>query len=36
MQHVTFDNGGNQVHAGGYVQKMTVIPKHIGVAVTFD
>jgi hypothetical protein len=36
MQHVTFDDGGNQVNVGGYVQKMTVIPKHIGVAVTFD
>ncbi|CAF0981386.1 unnamed protein product [Didymodactylos carnosus] len=36
MQHVTFGDGGDQVNAGGYIQKMTVIPKHIGVAITFD
>jgi len=36
MQHVTFGDGGEKVNAGGYVQKMTVIPKHIGVTITFD
>jgi cytochrome P450 len=36
MQHVTFGDGGDQVNAGGYVQKLTIIPKHIGVTITFD
>ncbi|CAF0778546.1 unnamed protein product [Adineta steineri] len=36
MQYVTFGDGGVDVNAGGYVQKMTVIPKHIGITVTFD
>jgi cytochrome P450 len=36
MQHVTFGDGGEKVNAGGYIQKMTVIPKHIGVTITFD
>ena len=36
MQHVTFGDGGAVVNAGGYVQKLTIIPKHIGVTITFD
>jgi cytochrome P450 len=36
MQRVTFGDGGDKVNAGGYVQKLTVIPKHIGVTITFD
>jgi len=36
MQDVTFGDGGDQVNAGGYVQKLTIIPKHIGVTIKFD
>ena len=36
MQHVSFGDGGGKVNAGEYVQKMTVIPKHIGVTITFE
>ncbi len=36
MQYVTFGDGGDQINAGGCVQKMTVIPKHIGVTITFN
>jgi cytochrome P450 len=36
MQYVTFVDGGDKINAGGYVQKLTVIPKHIGVTITFD
>jgi cytochrome P450 len=36
MQHVTFGDGGDKVNAGGYVPRLTVIPKHIGVTITFD
>jgi hypothetical protein len=36
MQYVTFGDGGEKINAGGYVQKMTVIPKHVGVTITFN
>lgn len=36
MQHVTFGDGGPQINSGGYVQGDTVLPKHIGVTITFD
>jgi hypothetical protein len=36
MQHVTFGDGGNQLNAGGYKQTDTLLPKHIGVTITFD
>ena len=36
MQYVTFGDGGKKVNAGGYVQKLTVVPKHIGITITFD
>jgi cytochrome P450 len=36
MQHVTFGDGGAEVNAGGHIQKLTVIPKHLGVNITFD
>jgi cytochrome P450 len=36
MQRVTFGDGGNKVNSGEYVQKLTVIPKHIGITITFD
>ena len=36
MQYITFVDGGEKVNAGGYVQKLTVVPKHIGITITFD
>ena len=36
MQYVTFIDGGSQVNSGGYQQRDTVEPKHIGVRIKFD
>lgn len=36
MQYVTFIDGGEQVNTGGYIQKLTTIPRHVGVTITFD
>ena len=36
MQNVTFGDGGEQINSGNYSQKMTVIPKHLGVTIKFD
>jgi len=36
MQHVTFGDGGDKLNAGGYKQTDTILPKHIGVTITFD
>ncbi len=36
MQYVTFGDGGDKVNTGGYVQKMTVIPKNVGVTIIFN
>lgn len=36
MQNITFVDGGPQVNSGGYQQRDTVQPKHIGVAIVFD
>ncbi|CAF1501095.1 unnamed protein product [Adineta steineri] len=36
MQHVTFGDGGPEVNAGGFVQTVTIMPKHVGVTVQFD
>ena len=36
MQYVTFHDGGPQVNTGGQVQTITVMPKNIGVRITFD
>ncbi|CAF5020286.1 unnamed protein product, partial [Rotaria sp. Silwood1] len=36
MQHVTFEDGGSEVNAGGHLQKMIVMPKHVGVTIKFD
>lgn len=36
IQHVTFIDGGPEVNSGGYKQRDTVQPKHIGVAIKFD
>ncbi|CAF1319410.1 unnamed protein product [Rotaria sordida] len=36
MQHVTFGDGGLEVNAGRFNSKSMLIPKKIGVTVTFD
>lgn len=36
MQHVTFADGGKEVNTGGYIQKLTTVPKSVGVTITFD
>ena len=36
MQNVTFTDGGPEVNAGGYLQRETVLPKHVGVKISFD
>ncbi|CAF3145726.1 unnamed protein product [Rotaria sp. Silwood2] len=36
MQYVTFGDGGSQVNSGGYIQGLTLIPKNVGVTITFD
>ena len=36
MQHVTFGDGGDKLNAGGYKQTDTIVPRHIGVTITFD
>ncbi|CAF3536902.1 unnamed protein product [Rotaria sp. Silwood1] len=36
MQHVTFGDGGPDVNAGGYKYSDTLLPKRIGVTITFD
>ncbi|CAF2871284.1 unnamed protein product [Rotaria sp. Silwood2] len=36
MQHVTFGDGDPEVNQGGYEQKLTPVPRHMGVTITFD
>ena len=36
MQHVSFADGGDKLNAGGYKQMDTILPRHIGVTITFD
>ena len=36
MQNVTFTDGGPEVNAGGYIQTEIVLPKHVGVKISFD
>ncbi|CAF4020760.1 unnamed protein product [Rotaria sordida] len=36
LQQVTFGDGGPEVNAGGYIQKLTIMPKHIGVTIEFN
>ena len=36
MQHVTFGDGGEKLNAGGYKQMDTIMPRNIGVTITFD
>jgi cytochrome P450 len=36
MQHVTFGDGGDKLNAGGYKLTDTIVPKNIGVTITFD
>jgi cytochrome P450 len=36
MQYVTFIDGGPQVNAGGYLLRITLMPKTVGVMIQFD
>ncbi|CAF4297120.1 unnamed protein product [Rotaria sp. Silwood2] len=36
MQQVTFSDGGPEVNAGGHNQTVTLMPKNVGVTITFD
>ncbi|CAF3462225.1 unnamed protein product [Rotaria sp. Silwood1] len=36
MQHVTFGDGGPEINQGRYEQKLTIVPRHLGVTITFD
>ncbi|CAF4996549.1 unnamed protein product, partial [Rotaria sp. Silwood1] len=36
MQYVTFGDGGPEVNAGGHLQKMTIMPKYVGITIKFD
>ncbi|CAF2841279.1 unnamed protein product [Rotaria sp. Silwood2] len=36
LQHVTFGDGGPEVNQGGHEQKLTIVPRHLGVTITFD
>ncbi|CAF1385866.1 unnamed protein product [Rotaria sp. Silwood1] len=36
MQLVTFGDGGPEVNAGGHSLKLTIMPKKVGVTITFD
>ncbi len=36
MQCVTFIDGGAEVNAGGYLTRLTTMPKNIGVIIQFD
>jgi cytochrome P450 len=36
MQYVTFIDGGPQVNAGGYLLRLTMMPKSVGVLIQFD
>jgi cytochrome P450 len=35
MQQVTFVDGGPKVNSGGHLTRLTIIPKHVGVAIEF-
>ncbi|CAF0792014.1 unnamed protein product [Adineta ricciae] len=36
LQQVTFVDGGQEVNSGGYVQKLTILPRHIGIVIQFN
>ncbi|CAF3061389.1 unnamed protein product [Rotaria sp. Silwood2] len=36
MQQVTFSDGGPEVNSGGHNQTLTLMPKNVGVIITFD
>jgi cytochrome P450 len=36
MQYITFIDGGPQVNAGGYLLRVTLMPKSVGVRIQFD
>ncbi|CAF3597998.1 unnamed protein product [Rotaria sp. Silwood1] len=35
LQQMTIGDGGPEVNAGGFIQKLTLIPKHVGVTIEF-
>ncbi len=36
MQYVTFIDGGSNVNSGGYLLRLTMMPKNVGVKIQFD
>lgn len=36
MQRVTFNDGGPEVNAGGHFARITIMPKNVGVTISFD
>ncbi|CAF1445348.1 unnamed protein product, partial [Rotaria sp. Silwood1] len=36
LQQVTFGDGGPEANAGGYIQAVTIMPKHVGVTIDFN
>ncbi|CAF4647709.1 unnamed protein product [Rotaria sp. Silwood1] len=36
LQQVTFGDGGPEVNAGGSIQSLTIMPKHVGVTIEFN
>ncbi|CAF5059463.1 unnamed protein product [Rotaria sp. Silwood1] len=36
LQQITIDDGGPEVNGGGYIQALTIMPKHVGVTVEFN
>ncbi|CAF2670713.1 unnamed protein product [Rotaria sp. Silwood2] len=35
LQQITIGDGGPEVNSGGFIQKLTLIPKHVGVTIEF-
>ncbi|CAF0971550.1 unnamed protein product [Rotaria sordida] len=35
MQQVTFGDGGPEVNAGGHLERLTIMPKYVGVTIEF-
>jgi hypothetical protein len=36
MQYVTFGDGGSELNTGGYISRLTIKAKKIGVTIKFD
>ncbi|CAF4914111.1 unnamed protein product [Rotaria sp. Silwood1] len=35
LQQITIGDGGSEVNAGGFIQKLTLLPKHVGITIKF-